>query len=78
MEAASVGDKLNFLYVVRNYVAHVGEIKAFLTNLTASIWPDSLRMFINNLYTAVLSLSCANRTSTISWYRKQRQHETKI
>jgi hypothetical protein len=53
MEAASVGDMLNFLYVGRNFVAQVGEIKAFLTNLAASVWPDSLRLFIDNLYIAI-------------------------
>jgi hypothetical protein len=34
-------------------VAHVGQIKAFLTNFAASVWPDTLRLFINNLYLAV-------------------------
>jgi hypothetical protein len=77
MEAASVRDMLNFLYAVRNFVALVGVIKAFLTNLTASVWPDSLKLFIDNLYIAVLSLSCVNRTSTISLCRKQRQPEIK-
>jgi hypothetical protein len=75
MEAATVADILNFLYVVRNSVAQVGEIKAFLTNLAAFVWPDSLRLFIDNLYIAVLSLSYANSTSTISLCKKQRQPE---
>lgn len=64
METASVGTMLNILYVARNFVAQAGKIKAFLINLFSFVWAYFVRLFIDNLYIAVLLLSCANRTFT--------------
>jgi hypothetical protein len=49
MEAASAGEMQTSYKSLEYFVAQDGVIKAFSTNLAASVWPDSLRLFIDNL-----------------------------